>query len=63
MSTRFDFRFYEADGITPRTLDPEAAEIVRAALESLTRAVAREVGIANYSTVTIEQEASDAHPR
>ncbi len=55
--THFEFRFFEDDGTTPRTLDPEAAETVRAALESLARAVARNVGMTHsHPTVTVRQE-------
>lgn len=55
MSTRFELRFFEADGITPRTLTPETADAVRSALDVLTRAVAREVGMTGYTTVTITE--------
>lgn len=58
--THFEFRFFEEDGTTPRTLDPEAAEAVRAALESLARAVARDVGMSTYPTVTIREGQTDA---
>ena len=56
MTTRFELRFFEADGVTPCDLFPETAEAVRSALASLTRAVAREVGMTGYTTVTTTEE-------
>ena len=53
--TTFEFRFFEDDGTTPRTIDPDVAEIIRAALQRLAQTVASEVGMSTYPAVTISR--------